>query len=208
MSKKSVVSADGSVKVVLFDLGGVLLKLHDPQTTFGLPIEDYDFHARWIASPTVRAYERGELAASVFGESMAVELELNIDGTEFMRRFDRWLDGVFPGVDELIDRIPRQYKKAVLSNINDLHWQYVAENASFLKRIDQLFLSFELGMTKPDAEIFAHVCEALQCEPGQILFVDDNPVNVRAGAAAGLQAVLARGLQQVEAALLAAKILS
>ncbi len=198
---------DRDIKVVLFDLGGVLLKLRDPRLTFGLNADDADFHSRWIASPTVREYERGESSAEDFGARMAVELGLPIDGDEFLRRFDAWIDGLFPGASELIDRIPKQYERAVLSNINELHWQYVAKDAAFIERIDHFFLSYKLGMTKPDAEIFKHVSTALQCEPGQILFIDDNPVNVSAGIAAGLHAVMAKGLQQVEMALLAAAVL-
>lgn len=201
-------SATTGLSVVLFDLGGVLLKLREPRLTFGLAADDPDFHARWLASPSVRAYERGEMSATDFGERMARELLLPVDGAEFLRRFDNWIDGIYPGTNELLDRLPRRYQRAVLSNMNKLHWQYVAADAAFVERIDRFFLSYELGMTKPDPEIFKHVCASLQCTPAQVLFLDDNPANVRAGAAAGLHSVLARGLDEVEATLLEAGVLA
>jgi putative hydrolase of the HAD superfamily len=185
------------IKVVLFDLGGVLLELRDPFATFGLQESGYDFHARWLASPTVRAYERGHIGAEEFGDSMALELELGIDGGEFLKRFDNWIKGIYSGTHELLDRIPGHLQKAVLSNINELHWQYVAADSGFTRRIDRFFLSYRIGMIKPDGETFSHVQGALGCRPEEILFIDDNPANVNAGVEAGFKAVFARGLPQV-----------
>lgn len=194
-------------KVVLFDLGGVLLELRDPFTTFGLPQRDYDFHARWLASPTVRAYERGQIDAREFGNAMAAELELEIDGAAFLQRFDGWIKGVYHGAHELLDRIPDRLQKAVLSNINELHWRYVEADADFTRRIDQFFLSYQIGMIKPDPETFAHVVNSLQCLPEEILFIDDNRANVEAGLQAGFKAVFARGLHQVSGVLQSCRVI-
>ena len=195
------------IKVVLFDLGGVLLELRDPFATFGLQEGGYDFHARWLASPTVRAYERGQIDAREFGDTMAAELQLGIGGDEFLQRFDSWIKGIYGGAHELLDRIPGHYRKAVLSNINELHWQYVAADADFTRRIDTFFLSYQIGMIKPDPETFAHVRSQLGCQPGEILFIDDNRANVEAGLEAGFNAVFARGLSQVAGVLQSCRVL-
>ena len=194
-------------KVVLFDLGGVLLELRDPFATFGLQEDNYDFHARWLASPAVRAYERGQIGATEFGDSMATELKLGIDGSEFLRRFDSWIKGIYSGAHELLDRIPGSLQKAVLSNINELHWQYVAADSDFTRRIDRFFLSYQIGMIKPDPETFAHVHSVLGCRPAEILFIDDNRANVEAGLEAGFNAVFARGLSQVAGVLQSCRVI-
>ena len=46
-------------KVILFDLGGVLLELRDPISTFGLDIDASEFLRTWIMSPSLRALESG-----------------------------------------------------------------------------------------------------------------------------------------------------
>jgi len=92
-------------------------------------------------------------------------------------------------------------QKAVLSNINELHWQYVAADEGFTRRIEKFFLSYQIGMIKPDPETFTYVTRILGCQPKEILFIDDNPVNISAGLNAGFNAVHARGLSQVTAAL-------
>lgn len=48
------------VQVVLLDLGGVLLNLHDPLTTFGLDMHDDDFIETWLLSPSSRAVVKHE----------------------------------------------------------------------------------------------------------------------------------------------------
>ena len=54
------------VQVVLLDLGGMLLNLHDPLTTFGLDMHDDDLMETWLLSPSVRRFERGDIDASQF----------------------------------------------------------------------------------------------------------------------------------------------
>jgi hypothetical protein len=50
-------SDSGSYKVILFDLGGALLNLRDPISTFELDIDGSEFLQTWIMSPSVRALE-------------------------------------------------------------------------------------------------------------------------------------------------------
>ena len=40
------------------------------------------------------------------------------------------------------------------------------------------FLSHELGLIKPDREIYDHVVAELSCRPEEILFLDDNQLNI------------------------------
>ena len=49
---------------------------------------------------------------------------------------------------------------------------------------------------------------SLACEAGEILFLDDQPLNVDAARAAGLHAARVSGVQEAEAALIEAGALS
>jgi HAD superfamily hydrolase (TIGR01509 family) len=66
---------------------------------------------------------------------------------------------------------------------------------------DHRFLSHELGLVKPDREIFEHVLARLGCPADRVLFLDDNLINVEGARAAGLHAERARGLAEVRSAL-------
>ncbi len=77
-------------KVILFDLGGVLLELRDPISTFRLDIDTAEFLRTWITSPSVRALESGQITSKDFAQRVVDEMELPMDWQELLRRFDSW----------------------------------------------------------------------------------------------------------------------
>ena len=196
-----------SYRVILFDLGGVLLRLRDPVLTFGPQLEDSDFLHDWIMSPAVRALESGAIDAHEFARRIVAELGLTLHWQELLRRFDQWPEKIFPEAIEIVDRIPMQYDCAILSNTNPIHWNQIDVHRSFGGRIDRCFLSFESGLLKPDRESFLQVTQSYECRPREILFFDDNPVNVEAAATIGISALLADGPADLEAGLIDAGVL-
>jgi len=55
---------------------------------------------------------------------------------------------------------------------------------------DKLYLSQELGMRKPEARIYQHVLDAEGVAADQAVFFDDNPQNIEAARALGIESVL------------------
>ena len=194
-------------KVILFDLGGVLLKLRDPISTFGLQIDDSDFLRTWIMSPSVRAFESGQIDCDEFAESVITEMKLPMDWQELLDRFNSWPDGFYPKAIELVGRIPPRYHCAILSNTNALHWQQADLPGKFGNSFDRYFLSYETGLLKPDQACFLQVIESYTCRPEEILFFDDNPLNVEAAGAEGIASVRVQGPDELEAGLIAASVI-
>jgi putative hydrolase of the HAD superfamily len=90
---------------------------------------------------------------------------------------------------------------AVLSNTNALHWETQVDAGQIASLFDRHYLSYELGLVKPDIEIFQRVLADLGEEADAVLFLDDNQVNVEAGRAAGIQAHRVRGVGEARAVL-------
>jgi HAD superfamily hydrolase (TIGR01549 family) len=91
-----------------------------------------------------------------------------------------------PGIETIWETLQRLgLKVAVCSN---LAMQYGDALVGCLpKAPDALVLSFEVGLMKPQAEIYRLVCTRLGLEPNQVLFVGDNPeADVHGPQAAGL----------------------
>ena len=199
---------DEQFKVILFDLGGVLLNLNDPIETFGLQIDRSEFMARWLRSPAVREFERGAIDAESFARCIVTEAELPYGWQEFLQRFDSWPDRLFDETIGVLNAIPDTIKLALLSNINALHWGRDDIAGRIGDLFYQAFLSFETGLVKPDREAFAMVTDTYACRRDEILFFDDNPLNVSAAANYGMQAVLAVGIAAVSQALRECGVLS
>lgn len=180
------------VKAVVFDLGGVLLELRDPIENFGLPMRESEFLERWLLSPSVRAFERGAIDAQSFARSIVNEMQLQMDWPDFLERFDAWPLSLFPDTLALLDAIPSGIKRGLLSNTNAIHWGRTDISGSLAGRFDREFLSYQTRLLKPDRESFLQVPEGFDCEPREILYFDDNPRNVSAAAATGMQAFMAR----------------
>lgn len=200
-------SGSNEFKIILFDLGGVLLKLRDPISTFELQIDESEFLRTWIVSPSVRALESGQIDGEEFSKRMIAEIQLPMSWQELLRRFNNWPDGFYPKAIESLARIPSRYSCAILSNTNAVHWQQLDVPGSFGNRFERFFLSFESGLLKPDPHSFIQVIASYACRPQEILFYDDNPLNVAAAADAGMVSVRIQGADELEINLIAAGII-
>ena len=181
-----------NIKLLLFDLGGVLMELNDPIKTFGLDCDEQEFHRSWLLSPAVRAHECGSISAEQFAEDITREMQLSYDMDTFLAKFCQWPGPPFPNAVELIGRIEERYACAILSNTNALHWDNLDIENAFAHRFDRFFLSYETGLLKPDDRAFMHVADEYGYAPNQIVFFDDNPLNVAAASNLGMHTVLCR----------------
>ena len=193
------------IRAVVFDMGGVLVELGPLTEILGddpLPVDR--FWSRWLASPTVRDYEMGGCSVEEFGDRLVAELGLSFSGTELIERFAAWPKGLFDGAVEMIDDLraePSPPVIAVLSNTNGLHWEGQTDAATVSGLFDRRYLSFQLGLAKPDTDIFEHVIADLDMEPAHIVFLDDNQPNVDAARSVGIDAHLTRGVPEARAVL-------
>lgn len=181
------------VQGVVFDLGGVLLRLADPLEIFELTLTQAEFLELWLRSPSVRAFERGAIDAHAFAKAVVRELSLPMDETRFLERFNAWPKELFPDTPALLDAIPPGLRRVLLSNTNAEHWGRAEISGALAGRFDLTFLSYQTGVLKPDREAFAQVADACACAPGELLFFDDTPGNVAAAAEFGLRAHLVNG---------------
>jgi putative hydrolase of the HAD superfamily len=97
------------------------------------------------------------------------------------------------------DLRPR-YKTAILSNAWPGARQLFTEVLGLGDVVDEMIISCEEGVAKPDARIFQIAVDRLGVEPEEAVFVDDVPVNVHRARAFGLQAILFENSQQAVAA--------
>ena len=180
------------VRTVVFDLGGVLLALNDPVTIFGVDFDRAEFNRRWLLSPSVQAFERGGCDAYTFARSVIREMGLDFGPEEFIRRFNAWPGGFFPYAERVLQSIRPDVEVGILSNTNELHWTSFGVEETFGPRIGRYFLSYKTGRVKPDADAFELLTDAYRCEAREIIYFDDNPLNVEAAAALGFRAALGR----------------
>ncbi len=186
------------IGAVVFDMGGVLVELGPLTEMLGadpLPVEE--FWSRWLASPTVRAFEMGECDVATFGDRLVHELGLSFSGAEMVARFAQWPKGLFEGAAAMVDELRGAEDAptvAVLSNTNELHWTEQVDSGAIPDLFDRHYLSYRLGLAKPDADIFEYVLADLGLPAGQIVFLDDNQPNIETARRLGFDAHLTKGV--------------
>lgn len=194
-----------AIDVVLFDLGGVLIELSPIQSMgrfFASRPED-EIWRRWLGCPWVRRFERGHCDPGEFARGMVETWSMDAPPDEFLEAFIRWPRGLLPGARELAHATRGQRTIGCLSNTNALHAERHGREEAVYDLFDHRFLSHELGLVKPDREIYAHALEVLDCAADRVLFLDDNQINVDGARAVGLRSERARGLAETRAALMA-----
>lgn len=186
------------IEVILFDLGGVLVELSGLGTMMRWSrLEETEIWRRWLTSDAVRRFESGKSDAGEFAASVVREFELTSTPEAFMEAFVQWPGGLFDGTEELLQRLSDQYHLSCLSNTNHLHWRRFETETDLLGTLDSHFASHQIGMMKPDLEIYRYVIASLGRPADRILFFDDNQLNVDGARAAGMNALLAHGVSEV-----------
>lgn len=189
------------IRVVLFDVGGVLVELSGVTTLLswlGHRVTADQLYTFWLASPLVRSFETGKLQPDVFADQLIAELRLPVGKEEFLAEFCTWSLRVLPGAVELVQQLPRNYVRATLCNTNALHWPRLMQRRDLVSAFDHHFASHLTGKIKPDEEAFQHVLATLECDGPQALFLDDNRLNVAAARRVGMAAFQVRGPAEAE----------
>lgn len=191
--------------IVVFDLGKVLMDF------------DYAIAGRHLAaqakmpaaevqkflnqSPLLHRYETGLMTRQEFFEAVRQATGFRGDIEEFGGFFaDIFTE--MPAMTALHAALRRQgIPTYIFSNTNDLAMEHIRRSFPFFANFDGYIFSYKVGSMKPDARIY----EALEAMTGkrgaEILYLDDRPENVAAGAARGWQVILQTDPAQSRAAI-------
>ncbi len=201
---------DPGVDFVLFDLGGVIVELGDVSTLQEIAesVGDEEQWRQRLSSPSVRRFERGECSATEFSTQVVSEWDLDVSPERFLEIFRDWVLGPYPGTAELLWEVQRSVQIGCLSNTNAMHWEHQLTTWPVLSTFDFRFLSFELGIAKPDQAIFEAVADRLPFRRDRIFYLDDVAENSHAAQSFGFRSERVRGIDEVRAVLCENGVLS
>jgi putative hydrolase of the HAD superfamily len=101
-----------------------------------------------------------------------------------------------------VERLVGRVKLGALSNTNALHAEYFQAQLPILKKFDQILLSHELRMMKPEPAIFLEALRRLDSAAAETVFFDDIPAYVEAARSLGIQAHVFRSAAEFRSELL------
>lgn len=140
----------------------------------------------------LRSLERGELSEAAFSERFAPRLGV----TDPEGLVDRLFAGMHPD-EPMLAAVRSARRGGVRTGLVSNSWgagRY--DRASFPELFDAVVISGEVGLHKPEREIFELAAERLGEQPGRCVFVDDLEENCAGAEAVGMTAVLHRGAER------------
>ena len=89
----------------------------------------------------------------------------------------------------LAEQLHATYKIGLLSNSPSGFLRGLLQTHGLESYFDEIVISSEVGLIKPDPAIFQHMLERLQVAPNEAVFIDDNPANVAGAEAVGITGI-------------------
>jgi putative hydrolase of the HAD superfamily len=183
------------IKNILFDLGGVLFPLSVPATIEALikaadtTQEQFD---KWLKYNDLdNRYETGECTTKEFLDGFNTVCGSHLDAETFTRCWNAMILGYPEHHTALLESLQSKgYNLYILSNINELHVQYVEKLAQWR---DNLFVkkyySNEIHHAKPNRDCYEYVINDSKIDPTETLYIDDRADNAAMGASLGFQTI-------------------
>lgn len=194
------------IDAIIFDLGGVILNI-DYQATIDaftdLGIENFqEQFSQLKQNKLFDDYETGRISSQVFLDALQSILPVGVSNQAILDAWNAILKDLPPHRLHVLEQVKKQKPTFLLSNTNDLHIQsfnqYLSKTFnldSLAPYFDKLYLSYEVGMRKPDAEIFEHVLNEQRLKPERSLFIDDTIIHIESARSLGIQTLhLTKGM--------------
>lgn len=181
-----------SIKAVIFDLGGVLVRTEDrtPRTELGLRFgKSYAEMDRVVFNQSSYRASIGEITSREHWQFVMRSLDL--PDSEIESFYDQFFGGdvVDYKIIETISSLRPKYTTALLSNAWDDLRRLMVEKWKIDSAFDQIFISAEIGIVKPDSAIYKFTLDKLGIAPEKAVFVDDFIENIEAARALGMHGI-------------------
>jgi putative hydrolase of the HAD superfamily len=192
------------IRAVYFDFGGVLYNPPDRRWMRRwlrlLRLENDPDVTAMIAAPENSAYVQavmeGRISEDEFWQRLGQRWRFGPTLAGWMRRHSMHRRRTNHEVADFLGSLRPRYKTAILSNAGTDARRTFTQEFGFHQIVDEMIISAELGVAKPDERIYRIALERFAVLPEQAIFVDDLAANVAAARRLGMHAVQFRHTRQ------------
>lgn len=185
------------VTALIFDFGGVFINLNYSATIEAfqqLGIENFDvLYSQAQQSNLFDDYETGKISSQRFINGLLDYLPAKTTPNQVVAAWNAMLLDIEPEKVNLLEELRKKHPVYLLSNTNEIHidiafrrWKQTI-GQSIHSYFDKIYLSHEVGLRKPNSEIFELVCRENDLNPAHTLFIDDTEQHINGAKAIGLQ---------------------
>lgn len=186
-------------KNIIFDLGNVILNIDYVLTAkafkeLGLNTFEVQF-SQSQQQQLFDAYEKGETTSVEFRNELRTYCKEGTTDHSIDNAWNTMLLDLPKARLDLLNRLKKTHRIFLLSNTNEIHinafHNYLLQSFKIVDLsgyFEKMYLSYKIGMRKPDAEIFEFVLKDNALNPKETLFIDDSIQHIEAAQNIGIEA--------------------
>jgi FMN phosphatase YigB (HAD superfamily) len=187
---------------IIFDFGGVILNIDFQKSidSFKQKIpafDDHDYNGKPNQNEIFSRYEVGATDTDTFYQEFLEHYQTSLSFESFAESWNAMLLDLPKERMEFIDSLRKRGTRLfLLSNINALHaeraeqiYEDLRMEGSFRQHFERGYYSFEMGLRKPNPEIFWRVLEENSLDADKTLFIDDGAQHIEGAKKVGLQTI-------------------
>lgn len=198
-----------SIKNIIFDLGGVLLDIDYNKTLAAfqaLGFADFDkMYSQYSADDVFERLETGDITNDFFYKTMEQRSGAHLSEDDIRLAWNAMLLNFRNHSLNFLQTLDSRYKLYLLSNTNAIHlaafekiFSTQTGNTSLNNYFTKAYYSHEVGLRKPNEDIFDFVLLDAGIDASESLFIDDSYNNIDTAARLGFKTHLLLPSQQVE----------
>jgi putative hydrolase of the HAD superfamily len=183
---------------IIFDLGGVIYAINYKTTIKAfesLGINDFEaVYAKSGQSDLFDNLETGKISKAEFFEGINKFLPNTLSPIQITDAWNAMLIGFMPDAISKLQELGKSHRIFLLSNTNIFHIEEIqnrvgmASFVEFCELFEKVYLSHDLGLRKPNTDVFTHIVDEQGLGVSETLFIDDSPQHVAGALKAGLKA--------------------
>lgn len=189
------------IKNIIFDLGGVIIDLDFNRTRnafIDLGFAEFDLlYSKSQQDGVFDAFDKGTVTPEEFRDHIRKHIRTEISDAEIDSAWNAMLLNVSAEKLEVLSRLKKTHRTFLLSNTNVIHVKSFSDYllriygfSDFTRHFEKCYYSCDIGMRKPDAEIFEHVLHLHDLNPAETLFIDDSAQHIEGAGKCGIRTML------------------
>lgn len=195
-----------NIRNLIFDLGNVILNIDTKLSEIAFAKYGMnDFEKLYTLASQNELFDRlevGSITENEFYDEFRRVTGCKLDNKTLEQCWDALIMDFPAARIDMLKRLKNEgkYRTFILSNTNIIHYRFYT---ALLKRVhgvdgleslvEHAYFSHEIGLKKPNRDIFDYVVEHSHIKPEESIFIDDNEANIKAANALGFNTIFLKG---------------
>jgi HAD superfamily hydrolase (TIGR01509 family) len=190
------------VRAIIFDIGGVLIRVNASRATSGLaqslPLSSEEIWSALEKDPRWPDWQEGRLSPQDWHLYLAKRLGGKLSFEQFVQVWNHALDPEPIQDDGFLEKLSKKYRLAVLSNTDPLHVAYMERTYDFLGFFRARIYSCRVGTRKPSPLIYKKALQACKVRAEAAIYIDDIAGYAQAAEHLGIRSIVFQSTEQLQ----------